>query len=64
MPQTRLGYLKYKIHEKIDWLWKEGGMKRVDVYRMITHALGGRFFHVKDLTEGEAELVWSKIKNL
>jgi len=64
MSQTPLGALKNKIHKKIDWLWKEGGMTRTQVYRMITHALGGRFFHVSDLTLGEAQLIWERIKNL
>jgi len=64
MSQTRLGFLKHEIHKKIDWLWKEGGMSRTDVYRMITRSIGGRFFHVSDLTLGEAELIYRKIKDL
>lgn len=64
MPQTELGNLKYKIHKKIDWLWKEGGISRTDVYKMLTHSMGGRPFHVSDLTIGEAKFLWRKIKDL
>lgn len=66
--QTRLGYLKYLLHKKIDWLWKEGGMTRDDVYKMLTRFLSGegakKIVHISSLTEGEAEKLWEYIKNI
>lgn len=56
--------VKKQIHKKIDYLWKEGGMTRKDVYRMLTINTGGRPFHVSDLTEVEALLILEQLKSL
>ncbi len=58
IPTPELKKARMDIHAIIDPLWKEGGMKRHQVYGVLTRALG-RQYHTAELRSvEEAQIVY------
>ena len=57
MANKELRNARIKVHKLIDPLWQGGGMKRSQVYAMLTRYLGGRPYHTGDLSLEECKLI-------
>lgn len=59
IPTPKIRELRREIHKEIDWLWRDAGMSRSEVYSEMSKAIG-REFHSADVSSvKEAERILS-----
>ena len=62
IPTAELRNARKEIHAILDPIWKSGRMKRGDLYRVISDALGYQFHTAELRTVEEARRVWMIVR--
>lgn len=57
IPTPEIKELRKEIHKEIDWLWRDAGIPRKEVYATMSKALGKEFHSAQIKTESEAREV-------
>lgn len=65
IPTPEIKRARQHIHEILDPLWKSGGLRRGDVYRMVAETLGRSDYHTADIRSiEEARDVYRAVKTV